>query len=377
MLPLALLLALLPPPAAAASRSARPPLQPAAAARLMVQRVLAGTNATGCEWHGSRDPRCQFGRWNYGDSIILDSLLYASAHVPGVNASGFVDTRLDGWLRDGNSSAFNISHGIRPRPVGFGQVPDLYPFVYLSQAEFHRHRARPAPRGYSNATALLVGRAGAQSILEWPKLWSDGMISRDDEHPTDSACWGGGPRQPSGGVKAACVWGDDATMALTPVSRGVAFSASATRRAEARAWLSKQHSLYAVHLQDSGGDGLFFHGQDASLGQHSCCKWSRANGWMMTAHVEVLAALANSSSSGSGGGGGRGWQAGHASTEQEQFDAALAIYRSHAAALAKVQSADGRFYQLLNDSSTWLETSGTCLSQEFKSRVVAPFRCAL
>jgi hypothetical protein len=308
---------------------------PAVAAKLMVARVMANTNVTGCAWARSQDPRCLFGRWAYGNSIILDSLLYASTFVPGVKASGFVDERLNSWLRDGNSSAFNISHGISRRPVGFGEVPDIYPFVYLSQAEYHRQHD---PSGFPNATALRVGRVGAHDIVEWPKLWSDGLITRDDEHASSASCWGGGPVQQHGGRKAACVWADDATMALTPVSRAVATMPSASSPARGwRAWLGKQHSLYAQHLQDE--DGLFFHGQDASVHQRSCCKWSRANGWMMTAHVEVLSALENASSA-------------------ETFAAALAVFRRHSAAIAKVQSADGRFYNLLNDSSTWLDCCG-------------------
>lgn len=228
----------------------------------------------------------------------------------------------------------------------FGQVPDIYPFVYLTQAEYHRQHNT---RGFSNATALLIGRVGALDIIGWPKLWTDGLLSRDDEHASAESCWGGGPVQQNGGAKAACVWADDATMTLTPVSRELAASTAAMHspvRAAWQAWLSKQHSLYAKHLQDV--DGLFYHGQDASVRQHSCCKWSRANGWMMTAHVEVLSALAKESTI-----------TGH--HHGNDFDAVLAIYQRHAAAIAKVQSDDGRFYNLLNDTSTWLETSGTAM----------------
>ena len=68
---------------------------------------------------------------------------------------------------------------------------------------------------------------------------------------------------------------------------------------------------------------------------------------MMTAHVEVLAALSS---------GGAGTAA-----PSKEFAAALRIFQSHAAAIARVQSADGRWHNLLNDSSTWLETSGTAM----------------
>ena len=163
---------------------------------------MINTNTTGCAWHRSQDPRCLFGRWEYGNSIILDSLLYASTFVPGVNASSFVDQRLNSWLSDGNSSGFNISHNITRPPVGFGEVPDIYPFVYLSQAEYHRQHGTSA---FSNATALLVSRVGAHDIVAWPKLWTDGLLTRDDEHASAAECWGGGPHQQNGRRKAACV----------------------------------------------------------------------------------------------------------------------------------------------------------------------------
>ena len=83
------------------------PLQPAAAAKLMVQAVMANTNVTGCvngespaRCHScpcqplaapadvaggvghSKDPRCLFGRWAYGNSIILDSMLCNCSRNP-------------------------------------------------------------------------------------------------------------------------------------------------------------------------------------------------------------------------------------------------------------------------------------------------------
>ena len=46
------------------------------------------------------------------------------------------------------------------------------------------------------------------------------------------------------------------------------------------------------YLQDRGqaggpGDGLMYHGYNAANNATSCCKWGRANGWIMMGHVEV------------------------------------------------------------------------------------------
>ena len=274
--------------------------------------------------------------------------------MPGISASAvpFVDARLDSWLSTKKSAAWNLTHNLsRPAPA-FGQVVDLVPFVFVARTEFRKAHGSTQ----SNRSDLAVADAAAKQILAWPKTWPNACsedaqcfrLARDDEHATSTGCWPGAPNQ-TAGTRSSCVWGDDATMGLTLPSRLVAASVSPAHkevRAEIRAWLGMQHSLFAKHLVDPE-DGLFFHGADASLSEHSCCKWSRANGWMMTAHVEVLAALSS---------GGAGTAA-----PSKEFAAALRIFQSHAAAIARVQSPDGRWHNLLNDSSTWLETSGTAM----------------
>jgi hypothetical protein len=60
--------------------------------------------------------------------------------------------------------------------------------------------------------------------------------------------------------------------------------------------------------------------------------------WLMTAHIEVLHALLKPS---------------------KDFAAVLAIFQSHAQAVAAAQSADGRWHQVMTNSSSWLETSAT------------------
>jgi hypothetical protein len=330
--------------------------KPAVAARWMVQSIIANTNTIGCADHGSKDHRCIFGRWDYGASIILDAMLYASAFLEGDhNASAaaveFVDARLNSWFDVHRSFAYNSTHNITAPPPAFGQVIDVYPFAFLSRAQYH-HRATVGGSSFSNHSDLLVAVASAKSILAWPKKLAgpDGLLARDNEHATASSCWGGGSNQTAPNAsRSECVWGDDATMSLTLLSRLAAASPSslpetAPERSVMQEWLAVQHSGYIVQLQDAT-DGLYFHGADASVEQHSCCKWGRANGWVMMAHIEVLAALAPMEDE----------------APSKQFQTALAHFRSHAAAVARVQSADGRFHQLLNDSSTWLETSATAM----------------
>ena len=105
-----------------------------------------------------------------------------------------------------------------------------------------------------------------------------------------------------------------------------------------------QSQLSVQHLRD-GADGLFWHGVDAKTGKHSCCKWGRANGWTLMMQAEVLDALASSK-----------WPGAKAALQTGQIN-----FNAHCDALAKVQSADGRWHQVLTNTSTYLESSGTAM----------------
>lgn len=86
-----------------------------------------------------------------------------------------------------------------------------------------------------------------------------------------------------------------------------------------------------------------FHGFNAANNQTSCCKWGRANGWIMMAHVEVLLALEKK-------------QPHHPLLPQ-----VLALFQNHSRALLAVQSDSGAWHQVLNETSTFLETSCTAM----------------
>jgi unsaturated rhamnogalacturonyl hydrolase len=76
----------------------------------------------------------------------------------------------------------------------------------------------------------------------------------------------------------------------------------------------------------------------------SCCKWGRANGWGMLSHIEVLRALHTFP--------------GHPATAQ-----VLADYRARAKALLAVQDpSTGLWRQLVNDSSTYTESSVSAMA---------------
>lgn len=84
--------------------------------------------------------------------------------------------------------------------------------------------------------------------------------------------------------------------------------------------------------------GLYRHGHHTATGTPLGEFWGRANGWMMLAHVELLAALPAS---------------------HPRHAAVLDAFRRHAAGLQRCQSAAGGWHQLLDDPQSWIETSCT------------------
>ena len=83
---------------------------------------------------------------------------------------------------------------------------------------------------------------------------------------------------------------------------------------------------------------LYRHAWDVKTGQPLGELWGRANGWMMLAQVELLAAL----------------PAAHPRQTE-----VLAAFIAHAGALRRVQDPAGGWHQLLDHPESWLETSCT------------------
>ena len=87
---------------------------------------------------------------------------------------------------------------------------------------------------------------------------------------------------------------------------------------------------------------MYRHGFDAATGAQSCCAWGRANGWQMMGHVDALAALP---------------------ADHPRFNDSLAVFQRHAGAMASLQNkSDGRWHQVLDAPTTYLETSVTAMT---------------
>jgi rhamnogalacturonyl hydrolase YesR len=85
---------------------------------------------------------------------------------------------------------------------------------------------------------------------------------------------------------------------------------------------------------------IYWHGYFSEHGEHSSTKWGRANGWTMMAKTELLLAMPD---------------------DHPQKEQIMEIFTRHSEGLLAVQSDDGRWHQVLDDPSTYLETSATAM----------------
>lgn len=118
--------------------------------------------------------------------------------------------------------------------------------------------------------------------------------------------------------------------------------------AKARAYVdavAAQAVTFAAHVQDPA-TGLFRHGYNYATGDTSCCRWGRANGWIMMAHAEAVEALTA------------------VAPDHPLLPEVLRVWRLHVASVAALHpaGADGRWHQVLDEPATFPETSVTAMT---------------
>ena len=262
-----------------------------------------------------------FWLYEYGSALLLSTAydVVASLHQPSWTAP--LDDRLLFFRTNSSQRAYKILHNITlPVDYAVGDY-NIYPIAYLSRLDYYGLNKSSSPEW---TVAILT----AELYLErWPYLLNDGTFSRKD-------AW---PGQPSNGT---VLWGDDATMGLTLLARLAAHGAPS-----ASAYIDQVAAMalsFAAHLRDPA-TGVFYHAYNEYDDAWSCCLWGVSNGYILEAYIEVLTAMAAVAP-------------GH-----PQLAAVVATFRAHAMAMVALQAPDGRWHTLLNDTSTYLETSVTSM----------------
>jgi len=176
---------------------------------------------------------------------------------------------------------------------------------------------------YNNASDLKIADTVAQKyIMGWPHELPDGTTTR-------SSGW---PGEPKGNQ---FVWDDDMYMGLTLISRLSVMLQNRTYSDKG----GKMQETFISHVKDSASN-LVWHGYNNEDAHHSCCKWSRGNGWVMMSHIEVLNAC-------------------KATSKSPYFAPVVTILQNHAKGVVDSQGENGLFYQLLDDPTSFQETSST------------------
>jgi len=262
----------------------------------------------------------EFLHWDYGCAVIIDSLWQFVSQF-NLKLQPQLNKALDDLKTNPQADGYKILHDIKiPFGGAVGDTVGLYPIAYLARVEYYNTHPNSS---YDNQTDIEIARKVAQEyIIPWPKTLPDGTFSR-------SSGWSG---EPAGDE---FLWDDDEYMGLTLLARtSVLFS-----QKEYAQKVGKMQLSYAQRLSDT--DNVLWHGFNVKDSHHSCCKWGRGNGWVMMSHVESLIALDH--------------------FQDPNFAAVLDLFQKHSQGLLKLQSDDGRWHQVLNDSSTFLETSATAM----------------
>ena len=271
---------------------------------------------------------------NYGPSIALAAAYEAAvvfsqpAWVPTLNSI------LEPFASNTSGIIYGILHGRdehSSQGYSIGDQLGLMPIAFMARAEAAR---TPYPSGDDWKLAETVAD---EYVLTWPLRLPDGTVSRH------VGSWG--PGEPDEG-NGSFLWSDDVFMGTALLCRlattpGVPAS---NARAYARA-AGTQLTQFAAHTQDKA-TGLFRHGFNAATNHTSCCRWGRSNGWILMAAPEIASALSA------------------AAPGDPLLDDVLRVWRAHVAGFAAVHppAGDGRWHQVLDEPSTFLETSVSAMA---------------
>eukprot|EP00048_Salpingoeca_helianthica_P004586 m.78805 g.78805 ORF g.78805 m.78805 type:complete len:385 (-) comp13258_c0_seq2:66-1220(-) len=256
-----------------------------------------------------------FFRWEYGGALIFDGLWETAQHFPSIDYTPLLDSTLDAWAADPTSFGYKILNDIAiPWSTAIGDTVGLFPIAYLNRFITE-----------SNATALaLAVRVAAKYILGWPTRLKSGLVSRNEGWPGQQG-------------HDSFIWGDDQYMGLTLVAR----LAVLLERQDYAEFVASQAVLFSDVLRTRSG--VYAHGYNDATHQQSCCQWGRANGWALLSHIEAWKSVR------------------HFAALSEEADTMRAILIDHVESIVPLQGPDGRWHQLLNDSTTFLETSCTAM----------------
>ncbi|MEX0719562.1 MAG: glycoside hydrolase family 88 protein [Balneolaceae bacterium] len=260
----------------------------------------------------------RYQNWHYSTGTFLDAMKQTGETFPELDYKDYINEHLDYFLN-------NKDH--------IAQMREEYGLIESPFGHYFRFS--------------LLDDMGMQTVPYVSRLIenSDGEVDQDSEefklaesvvdHIMNNAS-----RLPDGTFArytpdSMSVWADDLYMSSIVLLKMSELTGDNKYLDE----VVKQVILFDEHLTDEASN-LYWHGWFSRNEEHSSSKWARANGWTMMAKTELLLVMPD----------------GHPQKEK-----ILEIFGRHAEGLLDVQSSDGRWHQVLDDPSTYLETSATAM----------------
>jgi len=148
------------------------------------------------------------------------------------------------------------------------------------------------------------------------------------------------PRSTGGAFEHSCtenhypseLWADTLFMGCLFLAEWGDYSGEAAYKEEA----ARQFVLHYRYLHDPGS-GLIYHGYHGGTGRQMGVLWGRGNGWLAAAAVDVLDLLRDTA----------------------EYAPVLQVLQQHLAGVVRVQAGDGGWHTVLDDPSTYEETTAT------------------
>ncbi len=247
--------------------------------------------------------------WNYATGMVLDAMWKASEHFSSVDFRSFVKEHLNFYADNLN----RIVEGTQNKDAIF--KPFQRYFRYQQFDDFGPQTVPFLNLEETDANKKFVSKGLSKLLYKATRL-SDGSYARTKPD-------------------SLSMWSEDLYMSTVLLCRAYQQSQSPKYLQEA----IKQTILYNRHLKDRMSR-IYTHGFFAENVERSASKWARANGFVLWANVELLKVMP---------------------LDHPELESILRIYRSNASSMRELQSLDGRWRQVLNKDSSYLETSASAL----------------
>lgn len=256
--------------------------------------------------------------WHYSGGTFLDAMNNVSAHFDGLEYSSYISDHQN-FLRN------NIDE--------IGQMRQDYGLIESPFGHYFRFS--------------LLDDMGMQTVPYVNSLIKEGIETIDknsfdydlairvSEHILNDAS-----RMPDGTFArftpdTMSVWADDLFMSSIVLLKMYELTGEEQYLDE----VIDQVIHFDNHLLDESSK-LYWHGYFSWSDENSSTKWGRANGWTIMAKIELLKTMPEN---------------------HPEKGEILKIFSRHCEGLLAVQSKDGRWHQVLDDPTSYLETSATAM----------------